>query len=353
MKLCTKCKKLKTFMDFRKNKNVCKTCQKIYDKIYRKNNKEQIKIRGKKYRKTHSGKIKQCRENRKEEKKIQDKIYNETNKEKLKEKRKLYRKENNEKIKISKKITYKKNKNKINKKRRLDRKQNIKKYLFYSAKRRAKEKQLDFNLTLDDIKVNELCPLLNIEIKPNEKNSYNSITIDRLNSKKGYVVNNIWTISKKANTSKNDSTIEEYERIVNNLNSIVNKKITIIGGGSYDKIQRRLYDKKSLCKKNNIPFNLDKEYLKSIYPKNNKCPLLNIEFEISKNYPKNNCASLDRIIPGNGYVKGNVMFISYRANRIKSNLSLNEMKLLLKNWKRYYKYILSHFRIPFSSSEIE
>jgi hypothetical protein len=43
--------------------------------------------------------------------------------------------------------------------------------------------------------------------------------------------------------------------------------------------------------------------------------------------------SLDRIDPNKGYIEGNVCFICHRANTIKNNLTLQEMELLLKNWK--------------------
>ena len=38
--------------------------------------------------------------------------------------------------------------------------------------------------------------------------------------------------------------------------------------------------------------------------------------------------SLDRLIPELGYVRGNVTVISYRANRIKNNSTLEELKLI-------------------------
>lgn len=40
-------------------------------------------------------------------------------------------------------------------------------------------------------------------------------------------------------------------------------------------------------------------------------------------------ASLDRINPALGYIKGNVAIISWRANKLKSNASLEELKALV------------------------
>lgn len=159
----------------------------------------------------------------------------------------------------------------------------------------------------------------------------NSYSVDRINPNKGYTKDNIWIISHKANTSKNNATLEEYENLVQNFENyklklhkpIMNRNINIIYNGA-----------KYRSKKLHIDFDLDIDYLLSIYPITNKCPLLNIMM-IPSNHIISDCSpSLDRMNPKKGYVKGNVWFISHKANRIKSNLTLREMKTLLKNWKR-------------------
>lgn len=64
-----------------------------------------------------------------------------------------------------------------------------------------------------------------------------------------------------------------------------------------------------------------------------KCPLLDIP--LWKN-PEESCAnsySLDRIDSSKGYVKGNVWVISKRANAIKSDATLEELELIVKNLK--------------------
>ena len=90
-----------------------------------------------------------------------------------------------------------------------------------------------------------------------------------------------------------------------------------------------------------VPFDLDKDFLKSIYPKNNLCPALGIELEDwSKDYQsksKDNTPSLDRIIPERGYVKENVIYISNKANRIKSDGSLDEIKKIHDWLEKEYK----------------
>lgn len=100
---------------------------------------------------------------------------------------------------------------------------------------------------------------------------------------------------------------------------------------------------KERAKKRNILFDIDKEYLKSIYPKNNRCPILDIDFqlgflnEIKKN--KDYAPSLDRIIPDKGYVKGNLVIVSFIANRVKNNVSVETLEKIVNFYKNNLKNI--------------
>lgn len=90
------------------------------------------------------------------------------------------------------------------------------------------------------------------------------------------------------------------------------------------KYQVRL--KKAYCKKVGIPFDLTEKYLKSIWTET--CPIYGVPFvRHDKKHP--NCPALDRLDPNLGYVKGNVVYISSRANRIKYDASTEELKLIL------------------------
>ena len=53
------------------------------------------------------------------------------------------------------------------------------------------------------------------------------------------------------------------------------------------------------------------------------CPILGLKLERLDN---DAAASLDRIDPSLGYVRGNVWVISNKANRMKSNASLEELR---------------------------
>lgn len=64
-----------------------------------------------------------------------------------------------------------------------------------------------------------------------------------------------------------------------------------------------------------------------VIPKN--CPVLGIELKFNKKKPKDDSPSLDRINPLKGYCKDNIKVISHKANTIKSNADMNEIKLII------------------------
>ncbi len=145
-------------------------------------------------------------------KKLSTKKWGNENREKMLDGKRKWAEKNPEKIKQYNKTSHIKNKitNKI--KRNYDRSENPKKYLLYSAKSRAKKKELEFNITLTDFDIPSHCPVLNIPLMANvggkTQKDY-SPTIDRINLSKGYVVGNIIVVSAKANRIKNDATPKE------------------------------------------------------------------------------------------------------------------------------------------------
>jgi len=280
IKKCCECKKIKSIDNFRKNsRNKCYECEIIY-----------------------------CNK------------YNEINKEKIKNSKKAYRENNKEKRKKEARIYI----------------ENFpREYLWGSAFRRAKKRNEKFLLKVEDIIIPEICPLLNIKMQINKsKAKDNSYSIDKIDPNKLYEKNNVWVISHKANSSKNNASIEEYKMLVNNLEKIIINGININDiAVENDIINQSFNNAKTRATRNNLKFFINKEYLKYIYPIDNKCPLFNTELKKNNNRFCMNSASLDRIIPKKGYVEGNIMFISFKANIIKNNLTLEELKLLLKNWE--------------------
>ena len=79
------------------------------------------------------------------------------------------------------------------------------------------------------------------------------------------------------------------------------------------------------ARKENLPFDIDIEYLKSI--RTNLCPIFGIvlAWGVWDKYARNNSPSLDRIIPEYGYIKGNVCIISYAANKMKQDMGYEEL----------------------------
>ena len=92
-----------------------------------------------------------------------------------------------------------------------------------------------------------------------------------------------------------------------------------------------LQSAKARAKKLNLDFNIDIEDI--IIPE--YCPILEIKLE-RKEYGKGlsfqpNSPSLDKIIPELGYIKGNIIVLSMKANVMKNNATKEELKLFSEN----------------------
>lgn len=92
--------------------------------------------------------------------------------------------------------------------------------------------------------------------------------------------------------------------------------------------KRMYYSAKIRARKNNLEFSIKIEDI--IIPE--ICPLLEIPIIIGKD--KINSPSLDRIDSTKGYTKDNIQVISWRANWLKNNSTLEELELLYLNLKK-------------------
>lgn len=79
---------------------------------------------------------------------------------------------------------------------------------------------------------------------------------------------------------------------------------------------------KSRSKKYNIIFNLELNDI--VIP--DMCPVLGIELVQGDGVSFDGSPTVDRIIPELGYTKGNIIVVSMKANRIKNNSTLDELK---------------------------
>ena len=77
--------------------------------------------------------------------------------------------------------------------------------------------------------------------------------------------------------------------------------------------------------------NISTDYLIEIFPDDQRCPVFGFIMEFGGH--QDTSPSLDRVDPLIGYVRGNVVWISYLANRMKSNVSLQDL-VILKKWAR-------------------
>ncbi len=101
-----------------------------------------------------------------------------------------------------------------------------------------------------------------------------------------------------------------------------------------DPIRYRLNLVRSRCKRLEIAFDLEPSDIK--IPK--KCPVLGTDLiwyidKRSRNKDRDRLWSIDRVDPSKGYTKDNIWIISYRANRIKNDATLEELKSLVSSLK--------------------
>ena len=81
------------------------------------------------------------------------------------------------------------------------------------------------------------------------------------------------------------------------------------------------------CRDQGIPFNITAD---DLMPAPLKCPVFGFKLNWYKDGRggADDSPSIDRLIPEEGYVAGNVMLISYKANRIKNDSNLSELRMV-------------------------
>jgi hypothetical protein len=83
-----------------------------------------------------------------------------------------------------------------------------------------------------------------------------------------------------------------------------------------------------------IEHNLTLDELISIYPKDGKCPVFGTPLEFGTVGFRDNSPSIDKIDPKKGYTLDNVQVLSWRANRLKVDASIEELELLIAYMKQ-------------------
>lgn len=89
------------------------------------------------------------------------------------------------------------------------------------ARKRARKNGLDFDISVDDIELPSVCPLLGVEVKHMHENRANRPSIDRIDNTKGYIKGNVVVVSLRANIIKSDATASELRTIASNLEKLL------------------------------------------------------------------------------------------------------------------------------------
>jgi hypothetical protein len=95
-----------------------------------------------------------------------------------------------------------------------------------------------------------------------------------------------------------------------------------------------LWDKaRSRAKKGQLPFNIEVKDV--IIPE--VCPILEMPLKVLGLRNGHQCPTIDRVDNSKGYVKGNIVVISYRANSIKRDATLDELEKLVEFYHKLRK----------------
>jgi hypothetical protein len=128
-----------------------------------------------------------------------------------KEKKRLYdieyRKNNKEKI-----IT--KNKKWYESSRKVKFTEDPQHYLWYVARTRSRQKGTEFTISKEDVIIPEFCPILNIVLSKGDGYLPNAMSLDRVDNDKGYIPGNVRVISRRANLMKSSLTLDVLEKLI-------------------------------------------------------------------------------------------------------------------------------------------
>jgi len=91
---------------------------------------------------------------------------------------------------------------------------------------------------------------------------------------------------------------------------------------------------KQRAKTKNREHEITVEDIKSIYPIDGKCPIFGIELTFGDSGFRENSPSIDRIDSTKGYTTDNVQIISWKANRIKSYATVEELEMIVAYMKQ-------------------
>ncbi len=85
--------------------------------------------------------------------------------------------------------------------------------MFSRLKYRATKEGIKFNLKIEDVEWNTICPVFGFQLDYFNRIKRKTATFDRLIPEKGYTKGNVFIISHSANRKKVDSSLEDLQKI--------------------------------------------------------------------------------------------------------------------------------------------
>ncbi len=247
--------------------------------------------------------------------------------------------------------------------------------MFQGAKNRCKKEGRVPDFSLEDIKELAVttCPVFGMELQfGGDVFKANSATVDAIVHAKGHVKGNLRIISARANTIKNNCTLEEMGQLVaalrawrapsvaegpkrprtrfapmRGLEGKDEEEETKQCSGCQEAFPLRSYPKDASSRTghgtrctrctaikamvqnakkrvgDSLPFDIDFGYVRAIAP--DVCPIFGTKLQYGNGVLCDSSASIDRFDPKRGYVKGNVWIVCDKANRMKSDATLEEI----------------------------
>ena len=185
----------------------------------------------------------------------------------------------------------------------------------------------DFFATIPDV-----CAALGTPLDKTSSRKENSPTVDKVLWKSGYVRGNVAWISGRANRMKRDASVEEILRIITFLEQFgsgqaARSAVLPVAAAKAKSYRSNLLGK---SKRKGVPFDLPLEFFTEVPT---ACPMLGTP--LGPFGKQSNSPSVDRIIPARGYVVGNAVWVSRRANEIKRDASVEELRKIVAYIRRF------------------
>ena len=104
---------------------------------------------------------------------------------------------------------------------------NYARYMLDRCRGRSRAKGLECTITVSDIQIPDVCPILGMPLKRNKgagRAAPDSPSVDRIDPLRGYVPGNVQVVSYKANAMKSNATPDELVRFAEWVTEIYGKR---------------------------------------------------------------------------------------------------------------------------------